>query len=142
MTKSEWDQLKADLSHAHGYAELLVDGYRLTLAVQPVKPLKYEIIPYVNGEFKAIWARDKTEEAVRFLRPVTLHLYSPAKKKRLTKGLTKKLIKEWLPNIDATSTYYAWGWPSFARLKAHLLKNNKSIERVLKPETHGEKEVL
>jgi hypothetical protein len=142
MTKTEWDQLKADLGHAYGHAELLVDGYKLTLSVQAVKPLKYEIMPYVNGEFKGIWALDKTEEAVRFLRPVTLHLFSPAKKKRITKGLSKKLIKEWFPKIDATSTYYAWGWPSFAGLKAHLIKNNKSIERVVKPETQGESEVL
>lgn len=142
MTKTEWDQLKVDLGHAYGHAELLVDGYRLTLSVQAVKPLKYEIIPYVNGEFKGIWARDKTEEAVRFLRPVTLHLFSPAQKKRMTKGLSKKLIKELIPNIDKTSTYYAWGWPSFASLKAHLIKNNKSIERVVKPETQGEKEIL
>jgi hypothetical protein len=133
MNKAEWDQLKVDLSHAYGQAHLVVDGFRLTLMVRQTGALKYEITPYVNGEFKGIWLRDKTDEAVRFMCPNTISLFKPAEKKRLTKGLSKKLIKEWLPNIDAKGTYYVWGWSSFTSLKAHLIKNNKSIELV-KPE--------
>lgn len=133
MTKAEWDELKHKLSYAYGREELMVDGFKLTLTVQCVKALKYEITPYVNGEFKGIWCRDKTEEAVRFMCPKTIHLFSPTQKKKMTRGLSKKLIKEWFPNIDAKSTYYVWGWTSFASLKAHLIKNNKSIELV-KPE--------
>lgn len=140
MTKTEWDQLKADLSHAYGHAELLVDGYQLTLRIQAVKALKYEIMPYVNGQFKGMWIIEKTEEALRFLRPVTRHLYSPAQKKRITKGLSKKSVNELCPNLNKCSTYYQWGWPSFTGLKAHLIKNNKSIERVVTPKTHGEME--
>jgi hypothetical protein len=133
MTKAEWNQVKASLSFAYGHVELLVDGYKLTLAVQKAAALKYEITPYVNGEFKGIWLHNKTEEAVRFMCPKTVSLFKPADKKRLTKGLSKKTIKEWLPNIDEKRTYYVWGWASFASLKAHLIKNNKSIE-LAKPE--------
>lgn len=130
MTKAEWDQLKADLSHAYGHAELLVDGYKLTLQVRMSKPLQYEIFPFVAGEFKGKWLMDKTEEAVRFMRPVTTRLYKPSLKKKITKGLSQKRIKELFPDIDKTGVYYQWGWPAFSSLKAHLLKNNKSIERV------------
>lgn len=135
MTKAEWDQLKADLSHAYGHAELLVDGFKLTLSVQAVKPLKYEIVPYVNGVFEGKWCLDKTEEAVRFMRPVKISLYKPAFKKKITKGLSQKRIKEIFPDIDKVGVYYVWGWPVFSSFKAHLIKNNQSIERIhRKPE--------
>jgi hypothetical protein len=130
MTKAEWDEIKQTLSFPWGSVTLLVDGFTLTLQVKRVSDLRFEIFPYVNGEFKGIWARDKTEEAVRFLRLKTVHLYSPAQKAKFTKGLSKKAIKEWLPDLDKKSTYYSWGWSSFASLKAHLIRNNKSIELV------------
>jgi hypothetical protein len=128
MTKAEWDEIKQTLSFPWGAVTLLVDGFTLTLQVKRVSDLKFEIFPYVNGEFKGSWGLNKTEEAVRFLRPKTLHLYSPTQKAKITKGLSKKLIKEWFPDLDKKKTYYSWGWSSFASLKAHLIKHNKSIE--------------
>ncbi len=128
MTKEEWDLVKTSLADAYGRVHLVVDGFNLSLQVTRVAPMKYEICPYVNGKFEGRWLTQKTEEAVRFMRPQKVSLYSPKDKAALTKGLSKKQIRELIPNLDVTKTYYTWGWSSFVSLKRHLLANNQSIE--------------
>lgn len=128
MTRDEWNAVRERLSGSFGRVDLVVDGYQLQLTVQRVGPLKYEILPYVNGKFDGSWIVQRTDECIRFMCPKTISLYSRADKARITKGLTKRQVKEWFPTLDKTSTYYLWGWKSFNSLKRHLLANNKSIE--------------
>lgn len=131
MTKDEWLLVKQQLSTPWGTAQLLVDGYRLTLQVQQRAPLKFEIVPYVNGEFKGTWFLKDSEEGKRFLRPVEVRLYKPAQLKKLTKGFSKATIKSVFGDrLDKTTTHREWGWPTFWPLQRHLVANNKVIERI------------
>lgn len=131
MTKDEWLLVKSKLSHPWGSAELMVDGYRLTLQVKQTKALKFEIMPYVNGKFQGAWMTKDSEEGKRFLRPVTIAVYKPAEKARLTKGMSKKMIKTIFGDgLDKTFAVFAWGWPTFGPLQRHLIANNQVIELV------------
>lgn len=131
MTKDEWLLVKNKLSYPWGSAELMVDGYRLTLQVKQTKALKFEIMPYVNGQFSGAWMRKDSEEGKRFLRPVSIAAYSPAKKAHLTKSMSKKRIKDIFGDrLDAAYTMLVWGWPTFGPLQRHLIANNQVIELV------------
>ncbi len=129
MNKQDWQQVKEALSTPYGLAELVIDGYRLTLQVQQRSPLKFVIAPYVNGGFKASWMMDGGEEGRRFLRPVQRPVFKPAEKKQMTKGLTKTQIKQMVGmGIEKTFTVLDWCWPTFGPLQRHLIANNKTIE--------------
>lgn len=131
MTKDEWLLVKNKLSHPWGSVTLMVDGYKLALRVEQVKALKFEIMTYVNGEFKGSWMKQGSEEGMRFLRPVKIAAYKPAQKARITKGVSKKMIKEVFGDrLDATCTVFFWGWPTFGPLQRHLIANNQVIELV------------
>ncbi|ABE45668.1 hypothetical protein [Polaromonas sp. JS666] len=128
MTADDWKKVEAALQSPYGRAKLEVDGYALDLVVQQTKPLKFEIGFFVDGWFKGAWLMADSEERRRFCCPKQLSLYSPAKKAKLLKGLTKRAIAEYFPSIDKKHTYYSSHWSRFAPLKRHLIANNKSIE--------------
>jgi hypothetical protein len=128
MTADDWKKLEAALRSPFGRAVLTVDGYALTLEVQQAKPLKFVIGFYVDGWFKGEWALDDCEERRRFCCPKKGHLFSPAARAKMKKGLSKRSIAKYLPNVDKAFTWYSSVWSSFAPLKRHLIANNKSIE--------------
>lgn len=130
ITKEQWLEVQQALGNPYGYAELNCDGYRVLLKVTAVGKLKFEILLYVDGFFKGEWLTKDCEERRRFMRPVTLRLYSPKQVSRITKGLTKSAIKKYMPGLDKTITGYKFCWPSFAPLKRHLIANNQAIELV------------
>lgn len=128
MTEDQWKVVANRLASPFIPVKLMVDGYKITLEVKQEKPLKFVIVPFVNGWFKGEWLLNKTEEAKRFYRLVKRPAYSPSEKKRLTRGFTKASVKKYFPDLDRTVEYYSGAWPSFAPLKRHLIANNKSIE--------------
>ncbi len=128
LTKDAISQLEAALSYAGGSAQLMIDGYKLSLQVVNAGGLKYEIAWYANGHFKGIWLTQDCEERKRFARPITKQLFSAKDKAALTRGLTGKFKKEYLKRWDKTITLYVWSWPSFKPLMRHLIANNQSIE--------------
>jgi hypothetical protein len=128
MTPKDWAWVEFSLRGPFGFADLLIDGYEVRLEVKQVGVLKFEIVPFVNGAIKGAWLLEDCEERRRFLRPVHKSVWTPAKKKAMTKGLSKKLVRQYFPRIDEKLTLYTFGWPSFGPLKRHLIKNNTSIE--------------
>jgi hypothetical protein len=126
MTKEEWAEVERKLQSPFGSVDLMCDGYKLTLQVQRDK-MRLVIMIYVNGHFKGIWF-DDCEERRRFFRPSTRKLH-PASS---FKGFTKKELKtDWVKKtMEKTMTSYSPLWLSFRPLKAHLIKNNTSIELV------------
>jgi len=128
VTAEDWKKVEAALSGPFGRASFTVDGYALTLEVKQVKPLKFAVMVYVNGWFKGEWLQKDCEERRRFYCPKTGRVFSAASKARLTKGLSKRAIAQYHPNIDKTFSYWLPCWSSFGPLKRHLVANNKSIE--------------
>ncbi len=133
MTPEQWKKLEISLRIPWGEARLRVDGFDLTLQVQQVKPLRYAIVPFVNGFSRGAWLTKKDgeewrEEARRFLPLKKLYLYSRAK--LMKTKLPKKTMEEWASKHIETRGIC---WTSFAALKRHLIANNESIE--IAPET-------
>lgn len=126
----QWKEIEGRLSRGWGSVKLQVDGFDLTLEVRPVAPLRFAIMPFVNGVHRGAWytkneAGEWCEEARRFLPLKKLFLYR--RTKLMKTKLPKKTIEEWASKYVETRGLY---WTSFAALKRHLIANNKSIDLV------------
>lgn len=128
MTKEDWDQVRVVLQLPYGCAKLICDGYELTLEVQQVKPLKFEIGFYVNGFFKGAFIVEDCEERRRFCCPKQAFVFTPALRTKLLKEMGTRRAHRLFPDIDKKFTWYSSHWASFAPLKRHLVTNNKVIE--------------
>jgi hypothetical protein len=124
MTKEQWAEIETKLQSPWGNVSLMCDGYKLTLQIQRDK-MRLVIMIFIDGEFKGIWFNE-CEERRRFFRPSVRKIFPPS----AFKGFTKKEMKsDWVKKqMDKTITAYSPLWPSFRPLKAHLIKNNTSIE--------------
>lgn len=123
MTKEQWDKVDRSMQSPYGRVSLLCDGFKITVETGLYKR-KLSSIIYVNGLFKGAWMLEDCEERRRFFRPIKTLVW----RRKLTKGISKRMLKSL--NIDPTETRIAFSaeWSSFRSLKAHLLKNNTSIE--------------
>lgn len=130
MTDAEWKTVEAALAHPFGEGvELLCDGYRLTLAVVPVRKLQFAIQIYVDGLFKGIWSNPKEpcEEQRRFMRETSIPMIKPKELDMLKRIYSK------LQYADAKAKRFVWyhgHWPTFAPLRRHLVKHNQVISLV------------
>ncbi|MDT0496499.1 hypothetical protein RM530_03850 [Algiphilus sp. W345] len=129
MTPADWTQFEAQLAHAYGSARLRVDGYDLSLQVQRIKGLRYEITVYVNGWMKGEWLTQDCEERRRFLRPVTTYLHTPKERARMKQTKAQeRLVRSIGIDPDKKGTYYVPWWTSAKALRRHLIAHNESIE--------------
>jgi len=137
MTPAQWKELQGNLNHPYGYAQLMVDGYLITLQVErkSAKSMKYEIALYINGKIDFQQGRDDCEERRRFWRKTVRRVYSPAKKSSMLKGFSKRdaarLAKSM--NLDRTFDFYLPWFPTFASLKSQLTKNCQDIQPHIEP---------
>jgi len=126
MNKQQWDELERNLSSPFGYAKLLIDGYEILLQTQ-VHKMRLCIAVYINGYIRSEHFLNDCEERRRFFCPNKHYVYKP-KERAQWKKEPKRLLKKY--NIDPDKsffTYTPW-WNTFRPLKAHLIKNNTSIE--------------
>jgi hypothetical protein len=123
MKNEDWDKVEHSMQIPWGWVTLVCDGYQIDIRTGIYKR-HLSSICYVNGSFKGAWILNDCEERRRFFRPVKRLNWKP----RVLKGLSKKKLK--CMNIDPaeTSISYSAEWTSFRSLKAHLIKNNTSIE--------------
>lgn len=128
-TRELWKRIDEELCLPYGSAELLVDGFRLTLDVACIKPRRYTIMIYVNGHFKGSWLIDDCEERRRFFRRSERSLYGHARRERIVREFGKRRAEKF--GLLKTFTSYSPHWPTFGPLRRHLVANNKSI-RVVK----------
>lgn len=130
MTPQDWKEVEERLNLFSAIVKLRCDGYEVTLVLKRISQFKNAIMVYVNGEIRGSWLAEDCEERRRFYRPRVKSLYSQKQKAALRK-VSKKLRKKFgLPNPEAKYTFYDFYWTSFKALKCHLIKHNKSIERV------------
>jgi hypothetical protein len=125
--KALWARAAAALMGPWRSVELTVDGYQLTLEVRMLDPLRFAIMPFVDGKFSGKWLVEDCEERRRFIRPSTRHLYSAKDQRSLARAYGKKEAAE---RFGKTLTHYYWHWQSFGELKRHLLKHNKDVRIV------------
>ncbi len=126
MTNEEWELVKENVEKGiGGTAYLLIDGYEITLNMQPISRYKNAIAVYVNGQINGDWLlhNDELGKEIcqRFFQP---HTKAPS----VRKGV--KLSQKQKAELKAKFgyTYYDPWWTSFRKLKAHLVRNNKNIQ--------------
>lgn len=125
MTKEDWVKAEEKLSLPYAQVKFLIDGYNITIATIPEKPMHYCLAVYIDGVFKTKWCLEDCEERRRFCSVHKKSLLTAEQKKRLKRE--KKAFREEIENKTTYYTYLPW-WNSFRSMKSHFIKNNKSIE--------------
>lgn len=126
MNKEEWEKVEKSLFGCFEKVVLLIDGLEVTVVVEPYMALKNVFTVYVNGSLKGKWLSEDCEERRRFYQKHTKNLLSRKDQKRLARE--KKAIRDAVGKT--TYDWYTPYWTSFKSMKAHFIKNNKSIELV------------
>lgn len=126
MTPEDWKEVEDLLNGQWCPANLLIDGYKVSYVLTRVG-MTLKIMTYVNGEWWGAW-HDECEESRRFACPKKIG--HSRKFKAGLKKLRKSTLKRMRIDSEKTTIIYSPFWTSFKRLKAHLTKNNKSIELI------------
>lgn len=129
MTNDEWQQIEKHLCWVGSKADLQIDGYNITLIIEPEKSLKNVIVVYVNGKLDIAAAASDTDIRRRFYQRHKGSLLTASGRKNLKKE--SKAVQRQVAEA-ATYYYYYPFWSSFRSLKSHFVKSNTSIELVSK----------
>ena len=127
MTNEDWKYVEDTLLHLGSAVYLKIDGYKVTLMVEPYKKLQNCIAVYVNDKIQYDWVFDDCEIRQRFYRrrtKCTVRL-NKNKLKKASKA-EKKMVEEF--QKEHTFEYFEPYWMTFSTLKRHFIKNNTSIE--------------
>ena len=127
MTDEQWKEVEKELVPPFGRVELEVDGYKVNIVAGLVDKMKYGFIVYVNGFIRAEWSMNDCEIRRRFYYESKKSLLKSSEKAKVKK--MRKSVREEILQRTKYSVYLPY-WGSFSRLKAHLIKNNQSIELV------------
>ncbi len=130
MTDEEWKIAEDELSGFYGYVRLKIDGYDVTVEKRQISEMKACLAVFIDGAFKMKWALEDCEIRRRFCRKCKKKMYTNKAKTDFIKYVGKKAAKQFEKENSHLlySTYYEPFFGSFRTLKAHLIKNNDSIE--------------
>lgn len=128
LTKEQKQELIDKLASPWGRVNLLCDGYRITLAVQQVSPLKYRVVTYINGVWEGKWvdgSRSFPEQ--KFINRKEVSLVTPSEKAKAEKIFGKRAVAKdpWYTNKLVT---YDISWASGKQAINHLCRVCESIE--------------
>lgn len=129
MTNEDWKHIENKLSYIGSQIHLEIDGYSITLRVEPYKKLKNCITVYVDGKIKNDWVFQDCEIRRRFYQKHTKCLVKIDRKK--LEGASKdvrKMVEEF--QKEHTYEYFEPYWMTFNKMKCHFIKNNVSIELI------------
>lgn len=127
MTDEEWKEVEQAVGYPFGRADLIVDGYEISISCLRYKALEYRLVVFINNELKDEWLLNDCEERRRFMRKhKRCYLTEKQKKSKQFRELPEDL-KQRAVEINTVTQYY-FDFPSFKSLKSQLIRNNKSIE--------------
>lgn len=129
LSKETREELLGRLLLPWGVVHLMCDGFKVTLSVQRSgKSLKYRVVTYVNGYFKAEWISASAEHPEqKFLRKSVRPNVSPVKRAKLEKVFGKRAVKN-DPYWSGSIALYMPDWASGQAAISHLCKVCGSIE--------------
>jgi len=133
LTKEQWAAIERKLTSVFGSVELLIDGYKISLQIHQHR-MRLSIAVYINGMMNFDKMSEGTEEQRRFLCPRKKYVYS-AKYRKSVKRMRKSLRETMGYDANRVWIHYWPWWTSFCLLKAHLIKNNESIELIQEPQS-------
>lgn len=125
MTKEDWQCVEQKLSDPYGYIKLKIDGYEVTVNVEPEKNLKYVLAVYIGGKIKMDWLAKDCEIRLKFYQKHTKSILTAKEKKKLNRE--RKAVREAVQK-RMQYDYYLPYWTSFRSMKSHFIKNNALIE--------------
>lgn len=128
LTKEQKDRLIEDLDHPWGNAELICDGYRITLQVERIKPLVFRVVTYINGQWRGEWSLGNKEfPEQKFLNKKTHRASTPSFKAKMEKIMGKRAVAK-DPYYNKTFFTYDISWPSGKAAINHLCRVCESVE--------------
>ncbi len=83
MTKEDWKYVERELADPYGYIKLKIDGYEVTVNVEPEKHLKYVLTVYVGGKMKLEWLVEDCDIRRKFFQKHTKSLLTAKEKRSL-----------------------------------------------------------
>ncbi|MCM1008309.1 MAG: hypothetical protein NC485_10335 [Ruminococcus flavefaciens] len=125
MTKEDWQYVEQKLADPYGYIKLKIDGYDVTVNVEPEKNLKYVLSVYIDGKIKMDWLTQDCEIRQKFYHKHTKSILTAKEKKKLSRE--RKAVREEVQK-RMQYDYYLPYWTSFRSMKSHFIKNNTVIE--------------
>ncbi len=131
LTREQIIAIEYELAVPYGMVRLKCDGYTVDVRVSQAKPLKYDLMVYVNGEFKGAWLLNGgSDEAKRFLRPVHRAKYSTKFRTGMLKILGKRRALQQYPDFYDKVTGYMPTWPSAKTMVRHFTKTCSDVALV------------
>lgn len=140
LDKAQWAQVLKALSCSWGSVKLLVDGLSVTLEVRQSGPLQYVVMPFVDGFNHGRWILEDCPERRLLCRPVKRLVYSHARIRKITQGLSQRIAAALLKRagVDPAKTHtgYLPYWSSPRALITHLKKHATSVQLVDQETAH------
>lgn len=127
MTDEQWKEAEKKLVPPFGRVELEIDGYKVTITAQLVKKMKFSFVVYVNGFIRTEWSIKDCEIRRRFYYESKRSMLKKSEEAKIKK--MRKSVRDQIMESAQYSVFLPY-WGSFSKLKAHLIKNNQSIELV------------
>lgn len=123
LTKQQWVEVEKCATSLFGkQVDLLIDGFKVSLEMEPKDRYHNVIMVYINDIIDGKKLMEDCEERRRFWCPHTRSLIPVKPEKGWKKAEWEALRKK------HSYTYYLPWWTSFNALRRHLIKNNQSIE--------------
>ncbi|UQA21839.1 hypothetical protein [Stenotrophomonas sp. NY11291] len=127
--REEWQRFDEALASPWaGGVEVLADGHRLQIAVRQIKPLKFAVLVYVDGQIKQEFCNAGNAIGLKFYRPRTVCGYTRADQARMQKDWGKRWTKAQVKKATVVVNDPRWGSPS--ALRRHLVKTCTEIHLV------------
>lgn len=125
-SREEW--LRFDQALATPWAggvEALADGHRMQIVVKQIKPLKFAVVVYVDGEIRQEFIEPGNAIGAKFYRPRSICAYSPKERAKMEKDWGKRWTKASVKKATVVVNDPGWGSP--AALRRHLVKTCTEI---------------
>lgn len=134
MTKEQWAKVEAAMAGTYGHAELIADGFKVSLVRRQVSKNQLGTVVYLWGKMKGKWLLDEESEyARRFARKIVKPAHNAKQRKEIAR--LKRMFPEdkykgtfWDPDAKITTLWHYWF--SFPAMRRHFEANNESIQLV------------
>lgn len=109
---------------------MICDGFDVSLQAVSLSEttLKYGVMTYVSGKFEGKWLVNERAAERKFMRPRERFVFSAKVRNEITRKYSKRLLKEYWPNISKKISYVEPIWPGGKSAIDHLCRVCESVE--------------
>lgn len=129
MTKEDWERAENELRYVGSIVNFEIDGYKVSIQLQPNGKYKNVIAVYIDNKFKGKWLTEDNEIRRKFLYTTTHSLVKRNTPTKIKKRMEKAYGKEKLEYKSYSPVY-----PSFGAFKRQITKTCTDIKLIEKDE--------